>query len=404
MYWKDLYKLRLSLVTQVMYMRKNTVVVMLITVAIVIIATYSILQIYYGGSKEPLTSATQTPTPTTTTSISIQLQGVVLQGAGATFVYPQLSEWAKKFQERYGIQINYQSVGSGAGQSMFFQKVVDFGCSDPPLSRDTWLKYNGSVLQVPWLFGPVVVVYNIPEIPKDAVLRLDAIAIAKIYKGEIRYWNNEYIKSLNPDIAHLLPNKEIVAVYRSDSSGTTELFTTFLYKASNGVWTKDLVGKSVSWPVEATGRGIGGKGNEGVTQNVMQIPYSIGYVEWSYAIKNNLSIAAIKNAAGNFVIPTRETLEEALKNARIPTSPIDDFSGIVDSVIYATGEKSYPILGPTHIILWRRYDDSKKAEALKLFLKWVAEEGYNHIVEGYVAPPQSVKELLIKAANEIMSQ
>jgi len=386
-----------------MYMRRSAIIVMLIAVTVVIIATYSILQIY-GGSREPLPSATSTPTPTITASTNTQLQGVVLQGAGATFVYPQISEWAKRFQERYGIQINYQSVGSGAGQSMFFQKVVDFGCSDPPLSRDTWLKYNGSVLQVPWLFGPVVLVYNIPELPKSTALRLDAIAIAKIYKGEIRYWNDEYVKGLNPDIAHLLPNKEIVAVYRSDSSGTTELFTTFLYKASGGVWTKDLVGKSISWPVEATGRGVGGKGNEGVTQNVMQIPYSIGYVEWSYAIKNNLSIAAIKNAAGNFVLPMRETLEEALKNAKIPTSPLDDFSGIVDSVIYVAGEKSYPILGPTHIILWRSYDNPKKVEALKLFLKWVAEEGYNHIVEGYVAPPQSVKELLIKAANEIVSQ
>ncbi len=384
-------------------MRRSAIIVMLIAVTVVIIATYSILQIY-GGSREPLPSATSTPTPTITASTNTQLQGVVLQGAGATFVYPQISEWAKRFQERYGIQINYQSVGSGAGQSMFFQKVVDFGCSDPPLSRDTWLKYNGSVLQVPWLFGPVVLVYNIPELPKSTALRLDAIAIAKIYKGEIRYWNDEYVKGLNPDIAHLLPNKEIVAVYRSDSSGTTELFTTFLYKASGGVWTKDLVGKSISWPVEATGRGVGGKGNEGVTQNVMQIPYSIGYVEWSYAIKNNLSIAAIKNAAGNFVLPMRETLEEALKNAKIPTSPLDDFSGIVDSVIYVAGEKSYPILGPTHIILWRSYDNPKKVEALKLFLKWVAEEGYNHIVEGYVAPPQSVKELLIKAANEIVSQ
>jgi phosphate transport system substrate-binding protein len=376
-----------------MYMRKIVVAVALAVLIIAITAAYSTLQIYREGRET-----------TTTTSTGIVLQGVVLQGAGATFVYPQLSEWARIFQEKYGVQVNYQSVGSGAGQSMFFQKVVDFGCSDPPLSRDKWQQYKGSVLQVPWLFGPVVVVYNIPELPRSAVLRLDGVAIAKIYKGEIMYWDDDYIKHLNPDAAHLLPHKEIIAVYRSDSSGTTELFTTFLYKASGGVWTRELVGKSISWPVEAVGRGVGGKGNEGVTQSVMQTPYSVGYVEWSYAIKNNLSIAAIKNAAGNFMLPTRETLEEALKNAKIPTTPLDDFSEILDSVIYAPGEKSYPILGPTHILLWKKYDDPKKAEALKLFLKWVAEEGYNHVIEGYIAPPQAVRELLIKAAGEIVSQ
>jgi len=381
------------------YMNRSVVIAILVLVAIVAISAYYILR-YYIPQEHRSYEESLTSTPTTTT---IQLQNVVLQGAGATFVYPQMAEWARRFQSRYGVQIDYQSVGSGAGQSMFFQKVVDFACSDPPLSRENWLKYNGSVIQIPWLFGPVVIVYNIPELPRNAVLKLDAVAIARIYKGEIMYWDDEYIKNLNQDIAGLLPHIEIVAVYRSDSSGTTELFTTFLYKASNGIWAKELVGKSISWPVEGSGRGVGGKGNEGVTQNVIQTPYSIGYVEWSYAIKNNLSIAAIRNAVGNFVLPSKETLEETLKNLKLPSSPLEDFSKILDSVIYAPGDKSYPILGPTHIILWRRYDDPKKAEALKLFLKWVAEEGYNYIVEGYVAPPQNVRELLIKASELIAS-
>ena len=329
-------------------------------------------------------------------------QGVILQGAGATFPYPQISEWARRFQEKYGIQIIYQPVGSGAGQSMFFQKVVDFACSDPPLSRDKWSRYQGSVIQVPWLFGPVVVVYNIPELPSDYSLKLDGVALAKIYKGEIVYWNDPYIRELNPEVADMLPNKEIIVVYRSDSSGTSEIFTTFLYKASNGEWPEELVGKSPNWPVAATGRGVGGKGNEGVTNVVTQTRYSIGYVEWSYAIINNLKIVRVKNAAGNFVLPTTETLQEALKNANIPTSPLDDFSGILDNVVYAPGEKSYPILGPTHILIWRQQEDPMKAEALKLFLNWVAEEGYNYIVEGYVAPPESVR-LLLKKASELIT-
>jgi phosphate transport system substrate-binding protein len=344
-----------------------------------------------------------TATTTTTTPIS-ELRGLILQGAGATFPYPQISEWARRFQDKYGIQVVYQSVGSGAGQSMFLQKAVDFGCSDPPLSRDKWSQYKESIIQVPWLFGPVVIVYNIPELPGNYNLKLDGIAIARIYKGEITYWNDPYIKELNPEVADKLPNKEIIAVHRSDASGTTEIFTTFLYKASSGVWPSELVGKSINWPVDATGRGVGGKGNEGVTSAVVQTPYSIGYVEWSYAIKNNLRVASIKNAVGNFVLPTSETLQEALKKANIPSSPLDDFSGILNSVIYTPGERSYPILGPSHILIWRVQDDPKKAEGLKLFLKWVAEEGYNYIVEGYIAPPESVRQLLVKAAELITTR
>jgi phosphate transport system substrate-binding protein len=364
-------------------MERSVVLITAIVVAVVVVVAI-------------LVSPPQTrPSPAT-------LEGVVLQGAGATFPYPQISEWARRFQEKYGVQIVYQSVGSGAGLSMFLQKAVDFACSDPPLPRDMWSRYQGSVIQVPWLFGPVVVVYNIPELPSDYSLKLDGVALARIYKGEIVYWNDPYIRELNPEVADLLPNKEIIVVYRSDSSGTSKIFTTYLYKASNGEWPRELVGMSPNWPVVATGRGVGGKGNEGVTNVVTQTPYSIGYVEWSYAIRNELKIAKVRNAAGNFVLPTTETLQEALKNANIPTSPLDDFSGILDSVVYAPGEKSYPILGPSHILIWRQQEDPMKAEALKLFLNWVAEEGYNYIVEGYVAPPESVR-LLLKRAAELIT-
>jgi phosphate transport system substrate-binding protein len=371
-------------------MKRSVVLITAIIVAVVVVVAI-------------LVSPPQTqPPPTTPATMEPRLEGVILQGAGATFPYPQISEWARRFQEKYGVQIVYQSVGSGAGQSMFLQKAVDFACSDPPLSGDKWSQHQGSVIQVPWLFGPVVVVYNIPELPSDYSLKLDGVALARIYKGEIVYWNDPYIRELNPEVADMLPNKEIIVVYRSDSSGTSEIFTTFLYKASNGEWPRELVGKSPNWPVAATGRGVGGKGNEGVTNVVTQTQYSIGYVEWSYAIKNNLKIARVKNAAGNFVLPTTETLQEALKNANIPTSPLDDFSGILDNVVYAPGEKSYPILGPTHILIWRQQEDPMKAEALKLFLNWVAEEGYNYIVEGYVTPPESVR-LLLKKASELIT-
>jgi phosphate transport system substrate-binding protein len=370
--------------------KKLIALTVVVIIAVIIVLSYYILYYHSKSSTQDLGSSK---------SITKTLE-ITLQGAGATFVYPQIAEWIKLFSSSHGIQVNYQSVGSGAGLSMFFQNTTDFACSDPPLSKDTWEKHRGNVLQVPWLAGAVVVVYNIPELPKNINLKLDGVALAKIYKGEIVYWSDPYIKSLNPDLMDRLPDKEIIPVYRTDSSGTTELFTTFLYKSSNGIWPKELVGKTVNWPI--TGRGIGGKGNEGVTQATIQTSYSIGYVEWSYAIANNLSIAMIKNAEGLFVQPSERSIMSALENVRLPPSPLDDFSNIIYEVIYASGSESYPIAAVTHIVLWRRYD-GLKALALKEFLTWIANEGYEHIVPGYIAPPQSFRKLLIEAANTITS-
>ncbi|MEM4481693.1 MAG: phosphate ABC transporter substrate-binding protein PstS [Desulfurococcaceae archaeon] len=342
----------------------------------------------------PRNVVTPTPTPTPTPQFTL------LQGAGASFVFPQVNEWAQLFYAKKGIRVNYQSVGSGAGLSMFFQGTVDFACSDPPLSKDVWEKNKGEIIQIPWLIGGVVVIYNIPEVPVNTTIRLDEIALAKIYKGEIAYWDDSYIKNLNPGIAGALPHKEIIAVYRSDSSGTTEIFTTYLNKATNNMWPKELVGKTVNWPVIALGRGIGGKGNEGVTQIVKQTPYSIGYVEWGYAIANNLPTALLKNAAGAFVEASRETLMSALENVNIPSSPLDDFSHVVYEAVYAPGAKSYPISALTHLILWRRYDQAR-ALTIKEFLRWILDEGYNNTIPGYVPPPQSIRMLLNNAINII---
>ncbi|MEM4756453.1 MAG: phosphate ABC transporter substrate-binding protein PstS [Desulfurococcaceae archaeon] len=371
--------------------RKHITAILTIIVAIAASLTGFIL--IQQTSYRPTTS-TSTPIERTSTHLDM-----VLEGAGATFVYPQLSEWIHLFHSKTGIKVSYQSVGSGAGLSMFFQGTVDFACSDPPLSRETWEKYRGEVIQIPWLAGAVVVVYNIPELSGDNVLKLDEIAIARIYKGEIVYWDDPYIKQLNPDIADKLPHREIIAVYRSDSSGTTEIFTTYLHKATHGMWPKELVGKTVNWPVATLGRGIGGKGNEGVTQIITQVQYSIGYVEWGYAIANNLSIALLRNAAGVFAKPSEKSIASALENINIPSSPLDDFSHIVYEAVYAPGDESYPIAALTHLVLWRRYNDSSKAYAMREFLKWILEEGYNHIIPGYVAPPEPIKNLLREAIN-----
>lgn len=342
-------------------------------------------------------TVTTTLTPTTPSTPSIR--GLTLNGAGATFPYPQIMEWIKKFYNRTGASINYQPVGSGAGLSQFFQNVTDFACSDPPLKRSEWEKYRGNVMQIPFIVGAVVVVYNIPELPTGYNLKLSGEVIAKIYKGEIRFWDDDAIKMLNPDVANRLPRKEIIGVYRSDSSGTTEVFTTYLNKAAPNIWGKGLVGKTVDWPIAKVGRGIGGSGNPGVTQAVQATPYSIGYVEWSFAITNKLQIAMVSNRDGNYLLPSEASLKNALRMINLPKSPLDDFSHTLEEVIYAPGPDTYPITSPSYIIMWRTYTAKEKALTLSEFLKWLATDGYRDVVPGYVAPPEEVIKLLTTASD-----
>lgn len=324
----------------------------------------------------------------------------VIEGAGATFQYPQISQWANLFRQKKGISVNYQSVGSGAGQRMFLiDKVVHFAASDPPLSRSQYLNYSGQVLQVPWIMGAVVVVYNLPGI--NTPLNLTGEVLAKIYKGEIVYWNDPAIVSLNPRVAGSLPRSEIIAVFRSDSSGTTEVFTIFLHKSSPSIWPKDLVGKQINWPVSNTGRGVGGKGNEGVTAQVKQTPYSIGYVEYSYAIEQGLTYAAIMNSAGRFILPTETSIRSAALGVELPRSPLDDFSGTFEKIIYSPHPDAYPISTLAYGIFWARYDDPAIARSIATFLRWIADEGYNNTVRGYVRPPNEAVDLLRKAADLI---
>ncbi len=331
---------------------------------------------------------------------------VTLRGSGATFLQPQLEAWIQAFmKENPKITIEYQGVGSGAGQEQFFKGLTDFCGSDPPLSREKWSEYKGKVMQIPVILGAVVVVYNVPELPKDKHLRLDGETLALIYKGEIKYWDDSRIKKLNPELAQVLPHKEIVVAHRSDASGTTQIFTTFLHKAAPSVWGEELVGKTIDWPVDKTGRGVGGKGNPGVVSIVKSTEYSIGYVELAYALKNNLPTAMLKNKDGSFVLPSKKAIQAAAKHALetglIPSSPLDDFSRELDAIIYAPGKDSYPITAFSHIFVWSHYDDKAKARALSEFLKWILSEGDKHIVEGYVAVPEDIKKIGLEAAEKL---
>ncbi len=324
---------------------------------------------------------------------------VILIGSGSSFIAPQMYAWANQLKSKYPwFSIEYESVGSGAGLANFLEGVRDFAASDPPLPRDVWERYRGSIIQMPVILGAVAVIYNVPEAENN--LRLTGEVLALIYMGEIKYWDDPRIKELNPEIN--LPRKEIIAVHRSDSSGTTEVFTIFLYKSAPAVWPRELVGKAIDWPVDKKGNGVGAKGNEGVTSTVKSTPYSIGYVEWSYALDSGLPVAAIMNPRGEFLIPSVESIQKAVQNINLPDSPLDDFSSLLEEVVYADAEGAYPIVSFTFLIFWTEYPP-EKAKALRVFMEYVNTEGQteNNVVKGYAPIPDSIRKFNLKAIELI---
>lgn len=299
-----------------------------------------------------------------------------INGAGATFPYPVYSAWAYDYSKTSGTQLNYQSIGSGGGQRQIVEKTVDFGASDDPLQPDKLKKDN--LLQFPAVIGGIAPVINIPGI-KSGELKLDANAFCKIFLGEIKKWDDEQIKNLNPGLK--LPANEVTVVHRSDGSGTTAIFTHYLSEACPD-WKKKVGdGKAVKWPA-----GIGGKGNEGVANYVKRTNYSIGYVEFAYAKQNKLAYAALKNQAGNFVEPSFESFEDAADTASF--DPKKDFFLWLTN---APGKNSWPIAGATFVLLAKEKKDSN-IKTVKFF-DWAFKNGDNtakNLV--YIPLPKSLKE------------
>lgn len=216
-------------------------------------------------------------------------------GAGSTFVYPVMSRWIDDYQHSHpGVQINYQSIGSGGGIQQLKQGVINFGASDLALD-DNQLKDMPALVQIPESAGPVCITFNLPNLSQP--LKLSGSTLSGIYLGTIKNWQDPAIKKVNPGVN--LPNQDIVVVHRSDGSGTSDIFTTYLAAVSPDWQKKVSKGLSVSWPT-----GIGGKGSEGVTGLVKQNPGAIGYVELTYAEENKLPVAQVQNKAGEFVSPT----------------------------------------------------------------------------------------------------
>jgi phosphate transport system substrate-binding protein len=330
---------------------------------------------------------------------------LVINGAGSTLIAPQILEWSKEFTEKTGIVIEYSPTGSGAGRAMLFNKTVVFAVSDPPLDRETYLEYRGRILQLPIVLSAIVITYNIPGIPRDIQLNLTGRILALIYKGEITRWNDKRIKEANPAIADLLPDKEIVVVHRSDSSGTTRIFTGYLNKAAPDIWGIELVGFSIEWPVDRSGRGLGGKGNEGVAGLVISTPYSIGYIEASYALYAGMPVARLENKEGYFVTVSRESVLSAVRHVldQLPSSPLEDFSMVLDTLLNTPGPDSYPIVSFSYMLIYSDYGDVYVTRALSRFIEYILIEGQDRLLPGYYQPPDEVIKICLKAL-EIISR
>lgn len=287
---------------------------------------------------------------------------VAVTGAGATFPYPVYSKWFDEYHKRHpDIEINYQSQGSGAGVRQMLEGTVDFGASDMPMTDEQLGRAKVKILHFPTVLGAVVPTYNVAGLTQD--LKFTPDALAGIFLGTIKKWNDPAIASANAGVA--LPSSDIVVVHRSDGSGTTFVWTDYLSKVSPA-W-KSTIGSntSVNWPV-----GLGGKGNEGVAGLVKQTPNSIGYVELIYAVQNKLAYGAVQNAAGRFLKADLGGVTAAAAGAA--ASMPADFRV---SITNAPGADAYPIASFTWLLIPAHLPDAAKGQAIVDFLNWMLTDG-----------------------------
>lgn len=314
-------------------------------------------------------------------AMSLSLSGVAgdITGAGATFPYAVYTKWAEAYKDATGNTVNYQGIGSSGGQKQIKAKTVDFAGSDAPMKIEELEEFH--LVQFPAVIGGVTVVFNLPGIESGKV-KLDAATLANIFRGAITKWNDSAIAALNPGMT--LPSTAITVVHRADGSGTTFVFTNYL--ALNSVSFRTEVGadKEVNWPKGT----LGGKGNAGVAANVLKIAGAVGYVDYADAKKNNMKFAALKNRAGDFVLPSQEAMASAAAKA--------DFKvrGMAPAMLDQPGAATWPIVSATFILGYQQ-GDAAKQESVKEFFKWSFENGKTLAEElGFVALPPSVIKLV----------
>ncbi|MBN4006039.1 phosphate ABC transporter substrate-binding protein PstS [Nostoc sp. LPT] len=348
-----------------------------------------------GGQQTPDGTATKdTPsgTATDTTASSpakLDLGGnVKLSGAGASFPAPLYDTWFTDLNKKYpNLQVDYASVGSGSGVEQFIKGTVDFGASDVAMKDEEIQKVpaDKGVILLPVTAGSIVLAYNLPDVPE---LKLPRAVYADILLGKITSWDDAQIAKANPGAK--LPKESITVVYRSDGSGTTGVFTKHLSTISPEWKSKVGEGKTVNWP-----KGVGAKGNEGVTAQIQQTQGSIGYVEYGYAKQNSLKFAALENKGGKFVVASEESASKTLESVPLPAN-------LRSFISDPEGADSYPIVTYTWILAYKKYPNAAKAKAIEAAIEYALTDGQKQASAlGYVPLPPNVITKVAAAADQI---
>ena len=314
-----------------------------------------------------------------------------LNGAGSSFAAPLYSRWSADYVAKTGVKVNYLSVGSGAGIKQFQEMTVDFGGTDAPMTdAELAAAKGGAVLHVPTGMGAVVLTYNVPGVTNE--LKVTPAVIAGIFLGTITKWNDARIETLNP--GSKLPSTDIVVVHRSDASGTTFIWTSYLTAVSPD-WAKQVgAGKDVKWPV-----GLGGAQNAGVAGQVRQIPGAVGYVELAFARQNKLGYATVENKAGKFVEATIEGVSEAAASVAKGLPANTDFR---ISILNAPGNEAYPISSMTWALVYEKQSDPVKGKKLVDFLRYGLTEGQKSGEKLDYAPlPEAIVKQLLKRLDSV---
>jgi phosphate transport system substrate-binding protein len=350
------------------------------------------LSLSVTACQSPNTTPTTSPTagtPGSATPAAASGGGgsnVSLTGAGASFPAPLYQRWFSEYNKQNpNVQVSYQSVGSGAGVEQFTQGTVDFGASDTGMKQEEITKVSKGAVLLPMTAGSIVLAYNLPDVKG---LKLPRAVYTDIFLGKIKKWNDPRIAQANPGVN--LPDREITVIHRSDGSGTTAVFTKHLSAISPAWKSGPGDGKTVNWPV-----GVGAKGNEGVTAQLLQSDGAIGYVEYGYAKQQNIPTAALENKSGKFIEPSSESAANTLAAVTLPAD-------LQVSITDPTGENSYPIVTYTWVMAYKTYENPDEAKALKDVLKWSLNEGQKYSEElGYVPLPQPVVAKVQAAVDSI---
>ncbi len=308
-------------------------------------------------------------------------QAQKLTGAGATFPYPIYSKWFTEYSAAHpGVEINYQSIGSGGGIRQVTAGLVDFGATDGPATDEQLASSKTKLIHIPTVLGAVVPVFNVPGVSD---LKFSSEVLADIFLGKITNWNDPRIAKDNPGVT--LPNQKIIVVHRSDGSGTTYIFTDYLSKVSPEWSSGPGKGTSPSWPT-----GVGGKGNEGVAGLVRQLPGALGYVELIYALQNKITYGSVKNPAGNFVKASIAGVTEAA--ASVKQIPADYRVSITN----APGATAYPVSSFTWLLVPVKSPDAAKGKVIKDLLSWIITSGENEVESLSYAPlPKNVADKVL---------